>query len=148
MLTKADLNRPFVGESGHPDYPMCGNQGDATLPRLAQELLDRSPDALFTVGTLAAHAIRQGTSTIPIVLFGGEDAISEGLAGTLSRPGGNVTGVVILSTSLHGKRIELLHEMIPTMQHVAVLLFRRSGEGARSEIRTRGGREPCVILCS
>jgi putative tryptophan/tyrosine transport system substrate-binding protein len=99
---------------------------DLELPHLARELLDSSPDALFAVGTLAARAIRQNTSTVPTVLFGGEDAISEGLAGTLSRPGGNVTGVAILSTSLHGKRIELLHEVIPKMQRIAVLLFSRS----------------------
>ena len=96
------------------------------LPRLAHELLDYSPDAILAIAVSAARTIRQTTSTIPTVLYGGEDAISEGLAGTLSRPGGNVTGVVILATSLNGKRIQLLHEVIPTMRRVAVLLFSRS----------------------
>jgi putative ABC transport system substrate-binding protein len=96
------------------------------LPGLAQELLDHSPDAILAIAVSAARVIRKSTSTIPIVLYGGEDAISEGLAGTLSHPGGNVTGVVILATSLNGKRIQLLHEVIPTMRRVAVLLFSRS----------------------
>jgi putative ABC transport system substrate-binding protein len=96
------------------------------LPRLAQELLDQSPDVVFAIATLAARAMHQSTRTVPIVLFGGEDAISEGLAGTLSRPGGNVTGVVILATSLDAKRIELLHETVPKLQRIGILLFNRS----------------------
>jgi putative ABC transport system substrate-binding protein len=96
------------------------------LPDLARELLDLSPDAILAIAVSAARTIRQATSTVPIVLYGGEDAISEGLAGTLSRPGGNVTGVVILATSLNGKRIQLLHEAAPAVRQVAVLLFRRS----------------------
>jgi putative ABC transport system substrate-binding protein len=96
------------------------------LRHLAQELLTHSPDAILAIAVSAARTIRQATSTIPIVLYGGEDAISEGLAGTLSRPGGNVTGVVILATSLNGKRIQFLHEIVPGMRRVAVLLFSRS----------------------
>jgi putative ABC transport system substrate-binding protein len=126
---------------------------DPELPRLAEELLGYSPDAIFAIATPAARAMRQATSTVPIVLFGGEDAVSEGLAGTLSRPGGNVTGVVILSTSLNPKRIELLQEIRPTMRRVGVLLFSRSPvfrelEDEVQAAAAKAGLEPIVAFAA
>jgi putative tryptophan/tyrosine transport system substrate-binding protein len=123
------------------------------LPHLARELLDHSPDVIFAVATLAARAMQRSTSAIPIVFFGGEDAISEGLAGTMSRPGANVTGVVILATSLDTKRIELLHEVIPNLRRIAILLFSRSPilNELEHEVRTaatNAGLDPIIALAA
>jgi putative ABC transport system substrate-binding protein len=98
---------------------------DDELPSLAREIVDRAPDAILTIASQPTRAARRRTSTIPIVLFGGEDAIAEGFAETLARPGGNVTGVVIMAVQLDGKRLQLLHEAVPSARRVAVLLYRR-----------------------
>ena len=71
----------------------------AALPRLAEELVLLRPDAIITFGSNAVLAAHNATSTIPIVTFGG-DPIREGLAASLARPGGNVTGVVMLGGEL------------------------------------------------
>jgi putative tryptophan/tyrosine transport system substrate-binding protein len=97
---------------------------DDELPSLAGEIVDRAPDAILTIASQPTRAARRRTSTIPIVLFGGEDAIAEGFAETLARPGGNVTGVVIMAVQLDGKRLQLLHEAVPSARRVAVLLYR------------------------
>ncbi|MFL5079898.1 MAG: ABC transporter substrate-binding protein [Microvirga sp.] len=97
---------------------------DDELPSLAREIVDRAPDAILTIASQPTRAARGRTSTIPIVLFGGEDAIAEGFAETLARPGGNVTGVVIMAVQLDGKRLQLLHEAVPSARRVAVLLYR------------------------
>jgi putative ABC transport system substrate-binding protein len=85
--------------------------------------VDRVPDAILTVATPSGRAAREATSTIPIVVFGGEDAVSEGLVQSVSRPGGNITGVVILSKTLDAKRLELLHEAVPAARRIAILLY-------------------------
>jgi putative tryptophan/tyrosine transport system substrate-binding protein len=97
---------------------------DDELPSLAREIVDRAPDAILTIASQPTRAAQRRTSTIPIVLFGGEDAIAEGFAETLARPGGNVTGVVIMAVQLDGKRLQLLHEAVPSARRVAVLLYR------------------------
>ena len=84
---------------------------DAELPRLATEIVTARPDAIFTIEP-PTRAARESTSTIPIVMFGGEDAIFEGFAETLARPSANVTAVVIMSVQLEAKRLQLLHEAV------------------------------------
>jgi putative ABC transport system substrate-binding protein len=93
------------------------------LPQIARELMSRGPSAVLTIATPSGRAARQATSTIPIVHFGGEDAVSEGLVQSVPRPGGNITGVVILSKTLDAKRLELLVEAVPTMRRIAILLY-------------------------
>ncbi len=66
------------------------------LPQLAREMVDHAPDAILTIATPSGRAAREATSTVPIVVFGGEGAVSEGLVRSVPRPGGNITGVVIL----------------------------------------------------
>jgi len=70
---------------------------------------------------LAMHAVRAATSTIPIVFVIGGDPIASGLVTTLSRPGGNITGVSFASTTLQPKRLELLHELVPPPATIAWL---------------------------
>jgi ABC-type uncharacterized transport system substrate-binding protein len=65
------------------------------------------------------HAVRAATSTIPIVFVIGGDPIASGLVTTLSRPGGNITGVSFAATALQPKRLELLHELVPSPATIA-----------------------------
>jgi ABC-type uncharacterized transport system substrate-binding protein len=91
------------------------------LPGLAAELIRLRVDVIVTGGGEAARAVKQVTSTIPIVMGSGADPVRLGLVKSLARPGGNVTGVTSLSRELIAKRVELLKEFLPTVSRVAVL---------------------------
>ncbi|MBV8963296.1 MAG: ABC transporter substrate-binding protein [Hyphomicrobiales bacterium] len=93
----------------------------ATLAEMAKQLVALKPDVILAVGPEALLAARQATSTVPIVIFG-PDPVSFGLAASLAHPGSNITGVVILAAELDGKRVEKLHETVPSAQRVAALL--------------------------
>jgi putative ABC transport system substrate-binding protein len=84
------------------------------LPELAAELVRRRVAVIVAVGGSApAQAAKQATSTIPIVFVSGDDAIEAGLVSSFGRPGGNVTGISWLASSLEAKRIGLLRELVP-----------------------------------
>jgi putative tryptophan/tyrosine transport system substrate-binding protein len=84
------------------------------LPELAAELVRRRVAVIVAVGGSApAQAAKQATSTIPIVFVSGDDAIEMGLVNSFGRPGGNVTGISWLASSLEAKRIGLLRELVP-----------------------------------
>ena len=96
------------------------------LPVLAVELAATKPDAIIAVGPSAIRAARAATSTIPIVMaYGGEDPVAAGWVQSYARPGGNITGVVLLSPELDGKRLHLLHDTFPA-RRIAVLFHKRS----------------------
>jgi putative tryptophan/tyrosine transport system substrate-binding protein len=97
------------------------------FPALATELIATKPDVIIAVGPSAIRAARAATSTIPIVMaYGGEDPVAAGWAQSYPRPGGNITGVVLLSPELDGKRLHLLHDTFPARRQIAVLFHRRS----------------------
>jgi len=91
------------------------------LPELAGELVQRNVDVVFTNATPGTVAMKQATSTIPIVFTGVGDPLKAGLVKSFAKPGGNVTGISILSPDLGGKRLELLKEAVPGITHVALL---------------------------
>jgi putative tryptophan/tyrosine transport system substrate-binding protein len=92
------------------------------LPGLAAELVGQKVDVLVTLwGTAAALAAKRATNSIPIVAVAVGDPVAAGLVVSLARPGGNVTGVSTLALTLEGKRLELIKELKPTSERVAVL---------------------------
>ena len=93
------------------------------LPELAAELVRLKVDIIVVAGGGNwVRAAKNATKTIPIVMVGvGTDPVEAGLVESLARPGGNVTGVTILSTELGGKRLELLKEAVPKLARVAAL---------------------------
>ncbi len=91
------------------------------LPAMARELIRLKANVIVTSGTSAALAAKRASSTIPIVMATGTDQVSLGLAASLARPGGNVTGMSTLTSELMVKRFELVRELIPNMKRLAVL---------------------------
>ena len=101
-------------------------RGPQQLPELAAELVRSKVDVIFAGGDLAAGVAQQATSTIPIVTIT-DDIIGAGLIASLSRPGGNVTGVTILAPELSAKRLEILRDIIPGLSRVTALHDPTSG---------------------
>jgi putative tryptophan/tyrosine transport system substrate-binding protein len=90
------------------------------LPDLADELMRANVDVIAIFGDLATKTAQRVTSTIPIVTLT-DDALGAGLIGSLSRPGGNTTGLTILAPELGAKRLELLSRIVPDLSRVACL---------------------------
>lgn len=114
------------------------------LPALASDLVRRQVTVIVTSGgsppALAAKAV---TSTIPIVFTLGVDPVKSGLIASLNRPGGNITGVVLLTPELSSKRLSLLHELLPTAGVVALLVNPTS---AFNEPEARSAQEAARTL--
>jgi putative tryptophan/tyrosine transport system substrate-binding protein len=91
------------------------------LPALAADLVGRKVDVIVTGGTTAVLAAKNATSTIPIV-FNAGDPVEFGLVASLARPGGNLTGVSMMNTELMAKRVELVSELVPQAQVIALLV--------------------------
>jgi putative ABC transport system substrate-binding protein len=92
------------------------------LPALATELVRRQVTVIVATSTPAVLAARIATTTIPIVFFVAADPVQLGLVTSLSRPEGNLTGVVTLNVEVVAKRLQLLHELVPTATIVALLV--------------------------
>jgi putative ABC transport system substrate-binding protein len=93
------------------------------LPALAADLVRRQVSVIVTAGsTPATLAAREATTTIPILFYIGANPVEAGLVASLSRPGGNLTGVVTLNVEVGAKRLELLHELVPTATMIAALI--------------------------
>jgi ABC-type uncharacterized transport system substrate-binding protein len=98
------------------------------LPGLARELVQLQVDVIIAAGVEAVQAARDTTGTTPIVMIVGIDPVARGWVASLSRPGGNITGVtVVAETVLAGKRLELIREAVPGAARIAVLTPGGSG---------------------
>ena len=91
------------------------------LPDLAAGLVSLKVDLIIVASGQAAMAVKQATTTIPIVMTVVGDAVAMGLIDSLARPGGNITGMTVYSPEVSGKRLELLKEAFPKVRRVAVL---------------------------
>jgi ABC-type uncharacterized transport system substrate-binding protein len=100
------------------------------FPQLAAELVQRGVSVMAAIGSPAAAAAKAATTTIPIVFYVGVDPVSSGLVDSLSRPGGNLTGVTNFSLETGPKRLELLADLLGSRRLVGILLNPRR---ARSE---------------
>ncbi|HTO61435.1 MAG TPA: ABC transporter substrate-binding protein [Bradyrhizobium sp.] len=92
------------------------------LPELAAELVQLPVDVIIAQFTTGATAAKRATTEIPIVMYAVGNPVETGLITSLARPGGNVTGVAALASESAAKALELLHELIPSVRRVAVLL--------------------------
>ena len=92
------------------------------LPDLAADLVRVKVDVIVTNGTSAVRAAQKATTTIPIVFGSAGDPVRAGLIKSLSRPGGNITGLTNMSGDLGPKHFEMLHSIVPKLSRVAVLL--------------------------
>jgi putative ABC transport system substrate-binding protein len=104
------------------------------LPALAADLVRRRVAIIFVASAAPALAAKSATTVIPIVSAMGADPIEDGLVASLNRPGANITGVTNLTHELIGKRIELLHEIVPAAPTIGYLL---DPAGAFTEAQTK-----------
>jgi putative ABC transport system substrate-binding protein len=109
------------GENVAIYYRSADGQTDRLLT-LAGDMVGRRVAVIVTTGGAASLAAYAATTTIPIVFASGADPIASGLVGSLNRPGGNATGVYIFQQVLEGKRLGLLHELVPAAALIAALL--------------------------
>jgi len=101
-----------LSAEGHPE----------NYAALARAVVSRNPEVVFTVGARMAKYVQEANSTIPIVVVAG-DPVADGLAQSLARPSGNITGVtVIVGVELWTKRLQLLREIVPTISRVGFLM--------------------------
>ena len=110
---------------------------DDRLPRSATELAARRPELIYAPPQIAAVAAKRATNTIPVVFAAATDPVGTGLVSDLAHPGGNVTGVASLTSSLAPKRLELLHEVLPRATRVGVIAD-NNDSGSRIDVAALG----------
>ncbi len=110
------------GQNYSTEYRAANNRYER-LPELATDLVRREVAVIVVPGTTAAAlAAKAATRTIPIIFVIGSDPVEAGLVTSLARPGGNVTGLGALHFTMATKRLELLHEVVPTPALIALLV--------------------------
>ena len=131
-----------------------GAREPASPTQLAADLVQRKVAVIVASGGSAARlAAKRATTTIPIVFTTGGDPLNEGLVDSLSRPGGNVTGVTFLNSTMEAKRLGVLHEVLPEAVSIAVLLDSslRSSATQASDVQDGArsiGREVHLVSCA
>jgi putative ABC transport system substrate-binding protein len=102
-------------------YRLANNRDDR-LPELAADLARRGVAVIASAGSPSTFAAKVATTTIPIVFLTGDDPVRLGFVKSLSRPGGNLTGINVFNSEVTAKRMELLRELLPHLARIAVLV--------------------------
>src|SRR5215469_10577353 len=134
--------RQGLGEAGYVDgqnvvieYRWAEDQYNR-LPDLAADLIRHHANVIVTLfSTAGALAAKATTSTIPIVFSVGDDPVKHGLVSSLSRPGGNATGINFFSSEVTAKRLGLLRELLPKATHIGVLVNPNNVEVAEKTVK-------------
>jgi putative ABC transport system substrate-binding protein len=119
------------------DYVLVYRFGDGDprrLPELAAALVAAGVSVILTEGQFATQAARSASKAVPIVMTTSPDPVRAGLVDSLARPGGNVTGLASQPHELSGKLLELLKELVPGLERVALIITRSAWELLRSEM--------------
>jgi putative tryptophan/tyrosine transport system substrate-binding protein len=120
---------------------------DVQLSKIAAELVRQQVAVIVTPGsTAAALAARAQTTTIPIVFSSGIDPVKSGLIASFNKPGGNVTGIYMLSNELVAKRLGLLHDLVPTATRIALLVNPANAVVAESDAKEAHAAAPSLGL--
>ena len=122
------------GQNVAIEYRWAEGQNDK-LPTLAADLVRRQATVIVATTTPAALAAKAATTATPIVFFVAGDPVELGLVASLNRPGGNLTGTTTLTLEVGPKRLELLHEMVPTATTIALLVNPTSPNLAEAQAR-------------
>jgi putative ABC transport system substrate-binding protein len=123
--------RHAMRELGHADVEIVERyaQGDGSkLTDQARQLVELGVDVLWSTGSVASLAAKNATRDVPIVMVSA-DAVGGGLVESMSRPGGNVTGLTLIGTELVGKRVEMIRQLVPSLNRLIAL-----GHGPGSEV--------------
>jgi putative ABC transport system substrate-binding protein len=119
------------GQNLAVEYRWANGEYDR-LPALAADLVNRRVAVLVAIGgDVSALAAKRATSTIPIVFGSGSDPVAIGMVASINRPGGNVTGVNVLTNQMEPKRLGLLHELVPGVPLIGVLMNQNFPPAAR-----------------
>jgi len=137
VVSRLRAFRQGLQESGYVEgenvaivYLYAENQLER-LPDLARDLVQRQVAVIVTPGEPSAFAAKAATATIPIVFGTADDPVKVGLVASLARPGGNITGINFLAAELTAKRLELLRQLLPRADRIAVLV--NPAEAGRTE---------------
>ena len=133
-----------VGQNITIEYRWADGKNER-LPGFAAELVNLKLDIIVTHGVVATRAVKQASTTIPIVIAAADDPLASGLVASLARPGGNITGLSILTPDLTGKRLELLKALLPGLTRVAVL-WNAGNPISEPELRKAEAAAPSLAL--
>ncbi|HVN35075.1 MAG TPA: ABC transporter substrate-binding protein [Casimicrobiaceae bacterium] len=116
------------------------------MPALAAELVRSKVDVIVAVSSPSVLAAKQATKTIPIVMPLSSDPVGDGLVASLARPGGNITGLSLMTPDSGPKRLQLLKDIFPKLAHPVAVLWNPDYVGMRARFRETEGEAPAVGL--